>query len=104
MGRKPKTWQHKIPDNILRRREQPTIAKATEKPGLVRMENLLLALVMVGFKSSFRIVRATAVLESREWERKMEAEFKWKHREGLGEQWSQKQYGSRKEVYSEGVV
>lgn len=52
------------------------MATATEKPSLVRMENLPLALVLLGFKNSFRIVRATAVLESRGWEVR-----KWKHRE-----------------------
>lgn len=52
------------------------MATATEKPSLVRKENLLLASVLIGFKSSFRIVRATAVLESRGWEVR-----KWKQRE-----------------------
>lgn len=44
------------------------MAKATKKSSLVRMENLLLASVLVGFKSSFGIIRDIAVLDSREGE------------------------------------
>ena len=44
------------------------MAKATKKSSVVRVENLLLASVLVGFKSSFGIIRGIAVLDSREGE------------------------------------
>ena len=43
------------------------MTNATGKPIQVRMKNLLLASLFLGFKSPSRIMRTTAPKESREW-------------------------------------
>lgn len=57
-----KIWCHGIPCSTL------TMANATKKTRQIRMENLLLASALAGFKSSFRIVRTEALLKNREWQ------------------------------------
>jgi len=79
------------------------MAKATKKSSVVRVENLLLASVLVGFKSSFGIIRDIAVLDSREGEVR-----KWNQGEnGSRDIWEggsrvMKWYGSQRGTVSKG--
>lgn len=59
-------WCHRIPDSTSRKRAWSAMENTTEKPSQMRMNNLLLASALVGFKDSFRIVITTGLMESRE--------------------------------------
>ena len=65
VGRKA---ENVVPENrrsYFKKEKWSTTANTTEKPSEVRMKNLLPASTLVGFKSSFRIVRTMPPLETR---------------------------------------
>lgn len=67
MGRKPENVVPENPRSYFKKENCSTMANTTEKPSEVRM-NLLLASTLVGFKSSFRIVKTMVLLETRKQE------------------------------------
>lgn len=65
MGRKAENVVPENPRSYIKKEKWSTTANTTEKPSEVRTKTLLLSSTSVGFKSSFRIVRTMALLETR---------------------------------------